>query len=133
MHDAQIFQLIGLTYLCAGLGLLIHPKFQKNMLDGFVTNAGLVYSIAFPTLLVGFLLVAYHNDWHAKWTVIVTIIGWIALLKGITMFVLPELYQAVAAKLENKTAILRTMAAVITIIGAALLFIGLYVLPVMPD
>lgn len=133
MHDAQIFQLIGLTYLCAGLGLLIHPRFQKNMLDGFVTNAGLVYSIAFPTLLVGFLLVAYHNEWIMKWPVILTIFGWIALLKGITMFVLPELYQMIASKLEDKTAFLRVIAAVVAVIGAALLFIGLYVLPISPD
>ena len=133
MHDAQIFQLVGLTYLCAGLGLLIHPKFQKNMLDGFVKNAGLVYSIAFPTLLVGFLLVAYHNEWIMRWTIIITIFGWIALLKGITMFVLPELYQAFAAKLEDKTGLLRTMAAIAAIIGVVLLIIGLYVLPISPD
>lgn len=133
MLDAQIFQLIGLTYLCAGLGLLIHPKFQKNMLDGFVKNAGLVYTIAFPTLLVGFLLMAYHNEWVWKWTVIITIFGWAAMLKGITMFVLPELYQALAAKLENRTALLRVMAGVAAIIGAALLFIGLYVIPIPVD
>lgn len=133
MHDAQIFQLIGLTYLCAGLGLLIHPKFQKNMLDGFVTNAGLVYSIAFPTLLVGFLLVAYHNDWYMQWTVILTIIGWIALIKGITMFVLPELYQAIASKLEHRKKILKAMATILTLIGAFLLYLGLYVLPIYPD
>ncbi|MEI6710821.1 MAG: hypothetical protein WCK88_00710 [bacterium] len=41
-------------------------------------------------IIIGALMIYVHNIWVADWTVLVTIIGWTALIKGIWLTVLPQ-------------------------------------------
>jgi len=42
------------------------------------------------TLIIGLLLVNTHNIWEPSWTLIITLIGWIALIKGTAIFIFPD-------------------------------------------
>lgn len=46
--------------------------------------------VAFIAILIGLLNIIFHNLWVYDWTMIITIIGWIALGEGIFLFTFPK-------------------------------------------
>ena len=52
-------------------------------------------------LLAGFLIVNFHNVWVWDWTVIITVLGWLALLKGILLLLLPKTMVALTRLVTN--------------------------------
>ncbi|MEH6765115.1 MAG: hypothetical protein V7655_11500 [Aequorivita antarctica] len=46
--------------------------------------------VAFISIIIGLLNVIFHNIWDSNWTIIITLIGWIALGMGLLLFILPN-------------------------------------------
>ena len=49
-----------------------------------------VISTGYITLLMGLVTVILHNVWVASWEVVITILGWSTLIKGIMKVGFPE-------------------------------------------
>lgn len=78
----------------------------------------------FVALIIGILLVVSHNVWVADWRVLVTIIGWMALLKGATIILFPDFMIKMSMKwVENKTLYYITFLFTF-IVGLILLYYG---------
>jgi len=85
-----VAQVYGLICVALGLGLLINGAYYKKVFNALLKDSGYMFFGGIMALVVGFLIVSSHNVWVKDWTVLVTIIGWIALLKGITLFLAPK-------------------------------------------
>ena len=83
MSDAQIFQIFSIVYLSIGIGIVINYDFYKKIFAGFIDSPVSMYFGGVMALVVGFLLVTFHNTWTRDLSVIITILGWMALIKGI--------------------------------------------------
>ena len=99
-------QVMGL--FCLGLGVsLFSKKGFADVMDGMAGSRALLYVAGLFTFLCGLLVVLTHNVWGGGLLpVLVTLIGWVSLLKGlflmclcpssltswIQMFKLKELY-----------------------------------------
>lgn len=44
---------------------------------------------AFIAIIVGLLNILFHNIWEPDWRIIITLIGWTALLEGLLLFTFP--------------------------------------------
>lgn len=89
--ETSIFlaQLFAIIYLAAGLGLLLNRKFFKKAIDGMYKNPEMVMMGGIMALVVGFFIVKVHNIWVMDWMVLITLVGWIALIKGVLLFLAP--------------------------------------------
>ncbi|NNE92734.1 MAG: hypothetical protein HKN23_13890 [Verrucomicrobiales bacterium] len=92
---AQIFAVI---YLAVAAGMLLSRPFYERMIDDFKKNSFNIYIGGAMSLLVGFLIVKYHNHWVGSWTVVVTIIGWMAVVKGVCLLVFPDQFVNLVTK-----------------------------------
>lgn len=92
-----IAKIMAVIYLSASLGAFFSRDYYRKLSEDIYKNAGLTYMIGFIAVIVGFLIVDYHNLWGRDWTVLITIIGWLALIKGILIIVLPKLIQRLSA------------------------------------
>lgn len=45
---------------------------------------------SFLAIIIGLINILFHNIWEADWRIIITLLGWIALAKGIMMFIAPQ-------------------------------------------
>lgn len=45
--------------------------------------------VAFIAIIVGLLNILFHNVWVSDWPMIITLIGWAALIKGLLLFTFP--------------------------------------------
>lgn len=97
-----IAQILAVAYLTIGLGFLINPKYFKKMMDEIMENAGFMFFGGIMSLVAGFLIVNVHNVWVKDWTVIVTIFGWLALAKGVLIFLVPKLLLDFSKKMFKK-------------------------------
>ena len=49
-----------------------------------------VIVISFVAIVIGLLNILFHNIWEDDWRLIITIIGWTALLIGLSLFIFPK-------------------------------------------
>ena len=43
----------------------------------------------FTTVILGSLIAFYHNVWSGDWRVLITIVGWLAIVKGVALMAFP--------------------------------------------
>jgi hypothetical protein len=49
-----------------------------------------VIVISFAAIVIGLLNTLFHNIWENDWRLIITFIGWIALIIGLSLFIFPK-------------------------------------------
>jgi uncharacterized protein YjeT (DUF2065 family) len=90
MADAQIFQLFGIVFVPAGLVWVINPKAFREMVKDIINNSGVLFISGLSAVAIGYLLIAFHNTWALDRSVIITILGWVSLLKGLLIIITPS-------------------------------------------
>jgi hypothetical protein len=128
MNDAQIFQLFGLAYVAMGLGGLVTRESFKKVIDGYIDSPALLHLSGLLALTLGFLLVTFHNVWVPGWTVVITIGGWLALVKGLMILAFPGLYSRVSNSMKKSPRFMRVYAGFVLLLGVFFLLVGFGVL-----
>ena len=124
MSDAQIFQVLSLVYLAVGIGMLINPDFYKKIFQDFIDSPTALYLGGIMALIVGYLLVTFHNVWEMDWHVIITVIGWMALIKGMLILVRPKAMITLTKAIIKKESALKIMSVFVIIVGLLFSFLG---------
>jgi hypothetical protein len=104
MSQATIYlaKLLGLFLLIMGISMVVQQENTLHLWFALVNNLALVYVVGLFTVAAGLAMVLSHNIWRGgALPIVVTLLCWITLLKGITALVLPiELARASFAALE---------------------------------
>ncbi len=102
--ETSIFlaKLLGPMMLIMGTFVVLNPDRIRRIGREFLESEAMLFLSGVLTLPVGLSIVITHNVWAADWRVIITLIGWIAVLAGIARIMLPSLIQKLGeAMLEN--------------------------------
>ena len=83
-------KIIGPVLAMVGLSVLMHPKHYIKMVDNFTKDHLGTYLGSLMPLIIGLAIVLAHNVWVSDWRVIITVFGWLGLIKGIRLFLLPN-------------------------------------------
>jgi hypothetical protein len=89
-----IARITAVVYLSVALGAVFSRNHYRRILADLFANAALTYLIGFAAVILGFLIVSYHNIWVKDWTVLVTVLGWLALMKGVLIIAFPGFVQS---------------------------------------
>ncbi|MDH3561590.1 MAG: hypothetical protein OEN52_11625 [Gammaproteobacteria bacterium] len=75
-------------------------------------------------LVLGLTVVTLHNVWVADWPVVITVVGWIMVLKSIAYLLLPQVMTVfVSWSLASLTAWIRIAGLVLATLGGALVYL----------
>ena len=85
-----VARILALYYLAVGVGLLSGQLNHKKLIDDFEKSQGLTLVTGFFLLVIGAVLVQYHNIWVKDWTVLITIVSWAVLIKGVLLITTPR-------------------------------------------
>jgi len=69
--------------------LSFNPKRIKQIFEDLKDEKFLIIA-SFIAIIVGLLNILFHNIWETNWKLIITLIGWIALFKGLSLFIFPK-------------------------------------------
>jgi uncharacterized membrane protein len=93
MYARTVFlaRLFGLYCIIIAAAMLPQPEAFATIVHAFVADAPLVLIAGVFTLFGGLALVLLHNYWSGSvLTVIVTLIGWLTLIKAVVLLALPS-------------------------------------------
>ena len=121
-----IAKIFGICYLVMGIGFVINRDFYRKVMEDFFKNAALVFYGGAMSLIIGIVIVLLHNRWVANWTVIITIIGWGGLIKGVWILVFPNSVAGFMKTYVDNKALLRVHSVLIIIFGVALTYLGFF-------
>jgi hypothetical protein len=126
--DVSIFlaRVIGLYLILVCSPLLLNHKKFLPVLRETVENAPIMLFSGVMAVVFGILILVTHNVWTADWRVLITLTGWMALIKGMVRFVLPDQAVRIAnATLQTKSYFVMLSLAII--IGICLIYHGFFV------
>jgi hypothetical protein len=96
---AFLARLIGLFAMIVAVSVAMHKEGTLLTVGAIVESAPLLLILGFIGLAAGLAMVLSHNVWRGGvLSVLVTLAGWIILLRGIAMLALP--HQDIAALLN---------------------------------
>ncbi len=84
-------RLFGLYCIIIAVAMLLQPEAFVTIVHAFVSDAPLVLIASVFTLFGGLALVLLHNFWSGgALPVIITLLGWLTLIKAVLLLVLPS-------------------------------------------
>jgi hypothetical protein len=119
-----IAKLLGPIYLIVGIALLLRAPMFRTILQGFIRSPVLLYLAGFLGLLAGLALVLTHNVWAPDWRIIVTLIGWLTIVRAVVTIFQPEWIVALGSKILERQGIFFGAAVMNLVIGLVLSYFG---------
>ena len=83
----HLLVLIGLYELAAGIAGLTGRIDWREMTEEFVRSPSLSFVTGFMVFAIGGVMIMNHHHWTDPLAVVVSLIGWIALIEGIAMMI----------------------------------------------
>jgi len=118
---ARIF---GLYMLAAGIGLVINRDAFVNIIAELRQHAFVLLMAGGMTFAVGAIILSIHEDWSNWLAIVVTLIGWLTLIKGLILLAVPKLSLSVGDKFAQSPSMVMVWGIVVAALGAALFFAG---------
>jgi hypothetical protein len=119
-----IAKLMGPILLAVGLSIFINEKSTRAMAKEVLGSPALIIVFGIVDLLLGLVLVAVHNLWVMDWRVIITVIGWISIVRGLVRILFTPYLMKNGPKMLKKEGLLMGVAIVMLILGAVLSYYG---------
>jgi uncharacterized membrane protein len=83
-------KLIGPALLVIGIGMLINRDGYRDMAREFLGSRALIYLAGLLAFFPGLAMVLAHKVWAADWRILITILGWLALIGGAFRILFPQ-------------------------------------------
>jgi uncharacterized membrane protein len=69
--------------------LSFNPKRIRQVFNDLKDEKFLII-LSFLSIIIGLINILLHNIWESNWQLIITLIGWISLLIGLSLFIFPK-------------------------------------------
>ena len=89
-----IARTMGVIYLSVGLGLFFFREMYMLALRKILDSPAYAFLGGFMAVIGGVAMVTYHSIWVSDWRVIITIVGWVVLVKGVMLLIMPGYIRA---------------------------------------
>ena len=101
-----LVQLFGLILLIAGVGLLHRQKTVMASVTKLAKDELAMFMWGMIALAAGLSVVLHINEWNGEWyEVLITLLGWIMVIKGALLVLLPaSSWSGIIKKFNNPSA-----------------------------
>jgi hypothetical protein len=120
----SIAALVGPTLVAVAGAILLNLGPWPTLVDIGLHDPPLVFVAGFPLFVAGLAIVRAHNRWGGGWPVVVTLVGWLALIGGLSRILFLTRGASLIVRADKTPGFLPVVAIVILAIGAFLSFKG---------
>lgn len=117
-------RLIALIYVPVGISILSGQLDSKEMYKSMQNSTGLTLFIALFGLTFGLFIVHYHNVWVADWPVLVTLLGWVAIVECVLLLAFPKRFLSLGSKVTMNPSLWGAIALLVGVVFGYLGFVG---------
>jgi len=113
----------GFSLVVIGLAFLMRPKGIKDLWmlaqnHVYLPIQGLI------TLVMGIASVLAYNAWDNNWQIVITILGWLLVLKGVVLMMFPETVSFFAEKFKDREGTMQLGLVIAVVLGCVLTYFG---------
>lgn len=122
--DFSIFyaKFLGFYFVIVAISMIINPIGMRAFIVDALQNKSFVMLAGIMSLLFGLLIVLTHNIWIG-WPIIITIIGYLSIIRGIIRLYFPDWFANRASSVtQGKSYYLASL--IVFILGIVLLYLG---------
>jgi uncharacterized protein YjeT (DUF2065 family) len=117
-------RLLGPLLLLPGIGLLVNPRAFRAMATEVVGSITLVYLFGLFDFAAGLAIVLVHNVWTVNWRVLITLIGWLLLIRGAARILITDTLMDYAKTVIRKKQLYPVSGVVLVFLGLMLCYFG---------
>ena len=125
-NSLLLAQIIGPYCVIVGVGLLANRGAYEKVMGDFLKNEALVYFGGAMALLFGLLVVLTHNVWVMGWPAVITIFGWLGVIKGAWLLVFPNSVPGFIKVFQKNSVLLTFHIIIVCLIGLGLTIYGYF-------
>lgn len=114
----------GFSLAIISFSLLLKPKNISHFF-GLIEDTKNLLPFGIVNLIAGIALVLTYNVWALQWQVVVTILGWAVLVRGLALLLVPETVVHIAHSLRKAGWIHPLLAALVSL-GSWLAYMGMF-------
>ncbi len=119
-------QLIGPVLLTGAISLFVNGERQGAMAREFLESPPLIYLSGILVMTAGLAIVLYHNVWAFDWRVLITLVGWMALIGGAFRILFFDAVEKIGEKMLDKPRGLTIGGVVWLVIAVVLIYFGYF-------
>ena len=98
-------KLFGLYLLIVAVLWAVRGEVISKVMEEFFTNGPMLFLSGLLSLVVGIAMAISHSVWEMSWRGLITLMGYLAIVKGISRIGFPEVPQKAAGFLLKGNAI----------------------------
>lgn len=117
-----IAALLGPTLIASAISILLNLDAWPAMVEEGFRNPALIFISGYPLLVAGLAMVYFHNRWTLGWPIAVTVLGWLAVLSGLTRVLFPTRLLGMATGAVQTAGVMPISALIVLALGAFLTF-----------
>jgi len=115
---------IGVCFLILSISLIIAKSTYQLMIKDLINHPATLVLGGIINLVIGTLIVVSHNVWRADWTVLITVIGWFILIRGIIWTTFPGILLPILPKISDSYKPVYISSIVIFLLAITLCYFG---------
>jgi uncharacterized protein YjeT (DUF2065 family) len=105
--SVYLAQLLGVVLVVIGLALVIRASHFQKMYNEIIKSEALLALSGMFALVLGTVVILSHNVWEPSWVVIITLFGWLGLIKGVSLLLLPKEMSGMTLKWFKGTGLIK--------------------------
>jgi hypothetical protein len=116
-------RVIGIACIVVGLSVLNRKHFSV-VIQELLNNRSTLWLTGFVTVVFGAAIISLYSVWSTNWRVVITIVGWLSLLKGAAIMFFPHKIASLYSRI-NTGAYTAIAGVVAIVLGIFLLYASL--------
>jgi hypothetical protein len=116
-------KVIGLILMLVAVALLINRK-NVNLLFSIYRHPEAVFLTGFLETVLGIVFILSHNVWTMDFRGIITVVGWILLVRGVGRILFPSRVTGMLKKFKKMQSVVAPLLIFVFLIGAYLAYMG---------
>ena len=98
-------KIMGLYLTIISIAMFYNAKSFAERIQGFREDSPLMLFVTIVSLIVGLIIIVFHNVWVWDWRVIITLLGWITVVRSIIYLFCPSVISKFIGLFESTTAV----------------------------
>lgn len=121
-----IAKILGPLYMLSAFAWLFNRNTYGQIIEEYTQNRALLYVSAILAFLFGAIILTFHSVWEPNWRTIITCLGLLGLLKGVSLIVFPGGSMQLAKWLIGHQAVMAGTFALVFVLGVVLTWFGYF-------
>lgn len=109
-----------------GLGWLLNTKHYHKVLEEIRSNHHFLYLMGIVEITAGIALVLAHNVWTWEWSILITLLGWGAIIEGGLGLLFPNFIADAARSYFKKDPFFQGVGVLTFLLGLVLVYFGYF-------